>query len=347
MKKVDYIIVGLGIAGIAFCETLRKNKKNFVVYDTGINHSTVVSGGVFNPVVLKRFTAVWKGSDFLEKAIPFYEEISKQLQVDLLEKTPIYRILNSIEEQNDWMVASDKKALFPFLSSEILKNENTAIKAPYGFGKVLECGKINPSKLISAYRNYLNNNNQLITEAFEHEKLQLKNDAVIYKDVSSTKIVFAEGASVVHNPFFPTDNFVGNKGEYILIKAPELQSEAILKGPLFIIPQGDNIYKVGATYSRDDFSKDATDEDRKAIVSKLEKMISCDYEVIDQIAGVRPTVKDRKPLLGSLEHKTLLFFNGLGTRGILMAPLLSEWLYNFSEKNENLLSDVNIARFKN
>ncbi len=347
MKEVDYIIVGLGIAGIAFCKTLRKNKKNFVVYDTGINHSTVVSGGVFNPVVLKRFTAVWKGSEFLEKAIPFYEEISKQLKVDLLENTPIYRVLNSIEEQNDWMVASDKKALSPFLSTEIIKNDNTAIKAPYGFGKVLECGKINPTKLISAYRDYLQKNNQLITETFDYKQLQLETDSVIYKGVSSTKIVFAEGASVVQNPFFPTDNFVGNKGEYIIIKAPKLQSEAILKGPLFIIPQGDDIYKVGATYSRDDFSKDATDEARKTIVSKLEKMISCDYEIIDQIAGVRPTVKDRKPLLGNLEHENLLFFNGLGTRGILMAPLLSEWLYDFSEKNENLLSEVNIARFKN
>jgi len=347
MKEVDYIIVGLGVAGISFCETLRKNEKNFVVYDTGINHSTVVSGGVFNPVVLKRFTAVWNGSEFLEKAIPFYEKISKQLQVNLLETTPIYRVLNSIEEQNDWMVAIDKKALSPFLSSEIIKNDNTAIKAPYGFGKVLECGKINPTKLISAYRDYLQTNNQLITEVFEHEKLQLKADAVVYKDVSSTKIVFTEGASVVHNPYFPTDNFVGNKGEYILIKAPKIQSEVILKGPLFIIPQGDDVYKVGATYSRDDFSKNTTEEARKTIVSKLEKMISCDYEIINQIAGVRPTVKDRKPLLGSLEHENTLFFNGLGTRGILMAPLLAEWLYNFSEKNENLPSEVNIARFKN
>ena len=55
MKEVDYIIVGLGIAGIAFCETLRKNNKSFLVYDTGINHSTIISGGVFNPVVLKPY----------------------------------------------------------------------------------------------------------------------------------------------------------------------------------------------------------------------------------------------------------------------------------------------------
>ncbi|RFN59699.1 NAD(P)/FAD-dependent oxidoreductase [Marixanthomonas ophiurae] len=347
MKQVDYIIVGLGIAGISFCETLQKHNKSFMVYDTGINHSTVVSGGVFNPVVLKRFTAVWNGSIFLEKAIPFYKTVSEKLQVQLLENTPIYRILNNIEEQNDWMVASDKKVLSPFLSTEIIKNENKSIKAPHGFGKVLECGKINPSKLISAYRNYLQNTNQLITETFEYEQLQLKTDSVSYKTISANKIVFSEGASAVKNPYFPTDNFVGNKGEYLLIKAPKLQSEGILKGSLFIIPQGDDIYKVGATYSRDDFSKHATEEARKTITSKLEKMISCDYEIIDQIAGVRPTVKDRKPLLGTLEHENLLFFNGLGTRGILMAPLLSQWLYDFSENNNNLPSEVNIGRFKN
>ena len=347
MKEVDYIVVGLGIAGIAFCETLRKNNKSFVVYDTGINHSTVVSGGVFNPVVLKRFTAVWNGSDFLEKAIPFYAAVSEKLQIQLLENTPIYRILNSIEEQNDWLVATDKKVLSPFLSSEIIKNTNISIKAPYGFGKVLECGKIKPSKLIITYRDYLQKNNQLIVETFEHEQLQLKNDSVVYNTISAKKIVFAEGASVVQNPYFPTDNFVGNKGEYLLIKAPELQLPEILKGPLFIIPQGDDVYKVGATYSRDDFSKHATDEARNTIVSKLEKMISCQYKVIDQLAGVRPTVKDRKPLLGSLEHENVLFFNGLGTRGILMAPLLAEWLYNFSENNKELINEVNIARFKN
>ena len=29
MKEIDYIVVGLGIAGITFCEELEKNKKTF------------------------------------------------------------------------------------------------------------------------------------------------------------------------------------------------------------------------------------------------------------------------------------------------------------------------------
>ncbi|PVW17171.1 NAD(P)/FAD-dependent oxidoreductase [Marixanthomonas spongiae] len=347
MKHVDYIVVGLGMAGIAFCETLQKHNKSFVVYDTGSNHSTLVSGGVFNPVVLKRFTAVWKGDAFLQKAIPFYHAVSERLQLHILEKTPIYRVLNNIEEQNDWLVSSDKKALSPFLSSEIIKNENPSIKAPYGFGKVLQCGRIIPSKMIESYRELLQKNDELITEEFEHEHLHLQGRGVSYKDVSAKKIVFAEGASVVKNPFFPTDNFVGNKGEYLIIKAPKLKCDAILKGPLFIIPFGNDTYKVGATYSRDDFSKNTTEEARKVLASKLEKMISCHYEIVDQVAGVRPTVKDRKPLLGNLEHENLLFLNGLGTRGILMAPLLAQWLFDYSENNKSLPYEVNLARFKN
>ncbi|MGB0261074.1 MAG: NAD(P)-binding protein [Flavobacteriaceae bacterium] len=33
--RVDYIVVGLGLAGLAFCEQLRKNNKSFVVFDHG------------------------------------------------------------------------------------------------------------------------------------------------------------------------------------------------------------------------------------------------------------------------------------------------------------------------
>lgn len=345
MKQVDYIVVGLGIAGISFCETLRKNNKSFLAFDKKSNYSTLVSGGVFNPVVLKRFTAVWKGQEFLKKAIPFYTSISENLDVELLEKTSIFRIFNSVEEQNDWLVAGDKNNLSPFLSSEIIKNHNEAIQAPFGFGKVEESGKVNPSIFLSSYKKMLQQNNQLITEAFDYEKLQIEETCVTYQDIKANKVVFSEGASAIKNPYFPVENFVPNKGEYLFIKAPKLKSEVILKGALFIIPLGNDVYKVGATYSRNDHTTHTTEEARNTILKKLDKMISCDFEIIDQIAGVRPTVKDRKPLIGNLQHAAIYFFNGLGTRGILMAPLLAEWLYNFAEKNGDLPNEVNIKRY--
>ena len=59
MENKDYIVVGLGIAGLAICEELENRDKSFVVFDTGEESSTKVSGGVFNPVVLKWLSVAW------------------------------------------------------------------------------------------------------------------------------------------------------------------------------------------------------------------------------------------------------------------------------------------------
>ena len=55
---VDYIIVGLGLAGLAFAEELERNHKSFVVFEDNSQNSSLVAGGVYNPVILKRFTPV-------------------------------------------------------------------------------------------------------------------------------------------------------------------------------------------------------------------------------------------------------------------------------------------------
>jgi len=48
--KVDYIVVGCGLAGIAFCEQLLANNKSFVVFDDDSQKSSTVAGGLYNPV---------------------------------------------------------------------------------------------------------------------------------------------------------------------------------------------------------------------------------------------------------------------------------------------------------
>ena len=71
-KSVDYIIVGLGLAGIAFAEELKKQSKTFVVFEDNSQTSSLVAGGMYNPVILKRFSAVWNAKEQLDLAIPFY-----------------------------------------------------------------------------------------------------------------------------------------------------------------------------------------------------------------------------------------------------------------------------------
>ena len=346
MKEVDYIVVGLGIAGIAFCEQLRANGKSFVVFDSGATTSTTVSGGVFNPMVLKRFTKAWMAHEHLPYAISFYESLCSKFNTSVFSKIPIYRIFNSVEEQNNWAIACDKRELAPFLFSELIKNDNENVNAPFGFGKVRDTGRIQPDKLLGLYAEELRLNEALLMEVFEYKLLKESTTGIEYKSIRAKKIVFAEGIAARKNPYFPKKLLIGNKGEYIIIKAPGLDSDVILKGSLFIIPLGESLFKVGATYKREDYSLTATEEAQKEIISKLKLLINCDFKIKYGVAGIRPTTRDRRPLLGKLNHDSnMAFLNGLGARGIMMAPLLGKMLYKSLEEGKELPNEITINRF--
>ena len=69
--------------------------------------------------------------------------------------------------------------------------------------------------------------------------------------------------------------------------------------------------------------------------AKLEKLISCSFKVVNQVAGIRPTVKDRRPLVGRHStYKNMDVLNGLGTRGVMIAPYAAQQLFNHIEKQE-------------
>ena len=345
MKNVDYIVVGLGIAGITFCEQLERGNKSFKVIDREEEGATSRSGGIFNPTILKRFTAAWNASTFYPVAVGFYQGLSKKLNKEIFQETPILRILNNTEEQNNWVVASEKIGLRNHLQTDLVKNTNSNISAPFGFGKLLGTARIKKDELLSSYKNKLISKDFLIKEQFEYDKLQVRNDGVAYKGLSARKVVFCEGPGALQNPFLLKEAIIPNKGEYLLIRAPNLKLDEMLKGPIYIIPLGGDLYKIGATYVRDQSSSELTLDAREELLSKLKRMIKCSIQVIDQTAGIRPTTHDRKPLLGHLNGSpNLIFFNGLGTHGLLMAPYLSKVLYDNLEEGIPIPAEMDIRR---
>ena len=126
---IDYLVVGLGLAGISFCEQLEENKKSYKVINDGSQTASLVAGGLYNPVILKRFTLAWNADVQLETAMPFYDQLESKLEVKLDCKIPIYRKFASIEEQNLWFEAADKPRLDKFLSTRIIENDNKSVDA--------------------------------------------------------------------------------------------------------------------------------------------------------------------------------------------------------------------------
>ena len=85
---------------------------------------------------------------------------------------------------------------------------------------------------------------------------------------------------------------------------------------------------------------------KEELVKKLEKIIDRKYKVIDQVAGVRPTVPDRKPLVGKHPAYSNLFVcNGFGSRGVLIGPAVVQELFAFMEEKKPLSKEIDVRRF--
>lgn len=343
---LDYIIVGLGLGGATTAFHLEERGRSFMAFEDGSMSSSKVAGGVMNPVILKRFTLAWKADEQLHSSKEFYKRMEEHLGYKFYSPVEIYRKFSSAEEQNNWFSAADKPHLSPFLDTSLKSDLSAALPSQYSFGRVLQTGRVDTRKLLDTYVDHLVERGKLIRSRFEYNDLQIKKDHVVYGKISARRIIFCEGFGILRNPFFSYLPMVGNKGEYIIIKAPDLKLRVSVKSSVFISPIGKDLYAVGATYNNRDKTPNATTEARLELIHKLEKMINVSYEVVDQVVGIRPSTVDRRPLVGQ-HPKIQNFFccNGFGSRGVLIAPAASAELLNFIENSEPLSPEIDLSRF--
>ncbi|PCH72448.1 MAG: FAD-dependent oxidoreductase, partial [Flavobacteriaceae bacterium] len=136
------------------------------------------------------------------------------------------------------------------------------------------------------------------------------------------------------------------KGELITILAPELKVDYLIKASVFVMPIGDDLYKVGATFNWKDKTNAPTLAGKEELLMKLDLFLNCPYKIIEHVAGIRPTVKDRRPLVGvHPDYSRYAILNGLGTRGVMIAPQAANQLYALLEQGVAIPRDVCIDRF--
>ncbi|WP_394907292.1 NAD(P)/FAD-dependent oxidoreductase [uncultured Mesonia sp.] len=342
MKKVNYLIVGYGLAGFAVHQALKEAKRSFHVIDAAKNPASLVAGGLVNPIVLKKFNMSWKGEYWYEQAIKVYQSFEPNPFTPM----PFLRPFKNKQEQNDWFMACERPKAKAFLASELVKILPNSLQAEHQAGQTQGTGLLNIAQLLQNQKNELQQQKAYTAASFDYQQLAIREDGVQYANIKADKLVFCEGAQIKNNPYFKDLPIVPNKGEYLIIHSPQLQLEQVVKAGYFIIPLGDNRYKVGATYARKFEDEQPSASAKSEIIKKLKQIINCDFKVVDQLAGVRPTLGDRKPVMGRHQkHEQLYVLNGFGSRGILYAPEMGRMLVAYSEKQQPLPSELAIERF--
>ncbi len=352
-KNRDFLIVGQGIAGTLLAHELDKRGQTVVVIDNGANNASLTCAGMVNPVVLKRFSPVWQGKQQILHARQLMAELEDKLSLTLMHQFDILRVFHNEQEQKTWCDKATLPALDGLLDAQLYPAPSDKLHAPLGVGRVHWGGRVDVRALLTGYRAYLRDNDQLREETFDYQQLKVTDSGCTYGDIRARNVVFCEGFRLKNNPYFKTLPLNGNKGEVLTVRIPDLKLSATVKSAVFLMPLpecGESVYFVGATYNWTDKDNRPSQAARTQLLDKLSKLLPADVfacvEVCSQHAGMRPTVSDRRPLLGRHpEHQRLFVFNGLGTRGVMLGASMATHLSQHLLDRQALPAEVDIARF--
>lgn len=347
MINVDCLIVGQGVAGSCMALKLLQENKSFHVIDDHLHKASAIAAGIYNPIVLKRFAIVWNAQyqiDLLRQVFLSFEEL---LGKKYIHEMPVYRIFNDENEKKTWLKKAAKPELESFLSTDFSSLDSyTNVTQKLGTGEVLQTGRIDLTNLLADFKNYLLAENRFTDETFSYDQLKLTEHAVVYKEIQAKTIIFAEGYNILNNPYFKNLPIIGNKGEVLKIKLKANLPQAVIKTKEFLMPLGNDDYFVGATYERNQVDYELTTQAKDYLTQGIHQFIEDDFQVIDHQASIRPTVVDRRPIIGCHpSFPQLVCLNGMGTRGTMLAPAMVEELYSHLTLGTAIDKEADISRF--
>jgi glycine oxidase len=344
----DYIIVGMGLAGSSIAVQLINAGKTVAVIDAPAeNRSSRVAAGLFNPVTGNNMVKTWLADQLFPYLHEFYCGLENTTGTKFFFPTPLYRPFVSIEEQNEWMGRSADEHYSPVIDRIYTDPAFDYVRNPFGGLMLKQCGYVNTVGFMNAVRSMVQHRGVYREARFDYSALRIHDDHVHYEGITASRIVFCEGYQSVLNPWFKDVPIRGLKGEVIHIKSV-IQKDVILNRGVYIVPANEpSQFKVGSTYNWKDKTMEISLPGRLEIEEKLKDLVQLPYEVIGQEWGIRPTTADRKPVLGAHpKFSRLVIFNGLGTKGVSLAPYFSQALFQWLEVGSPLKKEVDVSRFK-
>lgn len=332
------IIVGGGLAGLTLGYFFYKQNIPFKIITKKENHSSLIAAGLINPIVFRRTTKSWEVDKFLPFAKTFYKEVEHLLGKEIWHDIAIRRSFSHEQEKNDWL---RKKQLdnYNLYLGEMNTPSPSNLYTEFGTGIVKQGAWIDTENFVFGLRDFFEKQGNLSYTNLSAD------DA---KQFQNAKIIFCEGYELINNPFFNYLPLDPTKGQTLTIQSNDIPEDESINRKCFVLPIGEKHFRVGATYEWSDASLNITEESKTLLENDLKNLIQAQYTICKQQAGVRPTVKDRRPLLGQHPtHENLYVFNGLGTKGYLIAPFMANEMYNYLFCQKSLNPEVNIARYEN
>lgn len=337
------MVVGAGLSGVCVAIQLLREGSEVTLVDDGQNESSVIAAGMINPLVFRRMTKSWRVDDFLPYLIDFYTQLERETGGTFFSEVVIRRLFSHDQERELWLEKQVKSEfenyMYPLSEEDI--HYFKAINL-FGSGRVKNAFSVDARPFLKSVKAWISERGTVLNERFDHRQLE----GTTYHGIKYDTVVFCEGYHNLSNPWFGALPINPTKGETLTISADDLPEDESLNRKCFVLPLGGKRFKIGSTYVWETPRAEITEEGKSEILENLTYLTKSMVEVLDHEAGVRPTIRDRRPILGRHpDHPNYAIFNGLGAKGYMLAPLLSHEFVAHLLRDQKLDPEVCVERF--
>lgn len=247
--------------------------------------------------------------------------------IPLLQTLTLFRAFEEPSERSLWEAKRDHPDLARFVGPvQESPPPEIPIRAPFGGVPIRDVLRVDVRALLNGLREILG------AEAFVDghwtaEDCRLSESGVAWEGLSARMVVCCEGAVVIRNPWFSAIPWQPARGEALVADIPGFATGWSADRGITVTPVGGGRFHVGSTYDREQLTEGSTPEGRARLEHRLDRLLTCPYQVRSYHAGVRPVTRRRLPVAG--RHpvlKPVAILNGLGSTGVLGAPHYADYL---------------------
>ena len=322
-KEETILILGQGLSGTCLALNLAMQGRNFrIIASDDRDCASEKAAGLMNPVTGRRMALTWNFGQVWPSAIQFYQKALAFLGASdkqLFSKKTIRKALHSTEEMN-FLEAKSAWAGFGDLI-KIRKAETGDQEIFYnlaGWAETLEGGRLDVAGFLSVARDYFRQTGSFSEGIFQLENLKKNRMGWEFEGKRYRHVVSCLGLGC---PWVSPELWAVKGQVYTLVGLPDWGSD-IIKTEHFLIPLEKGQVLAGSTYEREFDHNQPDKEGFKTITAEISPELLSKITVTASRSGIRPTTKDRRPVIRKIEPG-LFAINGLGSKGVSLAPFLA------------------------
>lgn len=300
-------IVGMGLAGaLASWEFLKRGVRVTAWDDSAGDTSSNVAAGMITPITGQRLKPTWRGEELMTIAQQTYASIEHHYGIVLQRQWTLRRVFRDASMQEWFRRRFDGGEFDAFGVTEIPVGQHDGVAYPYGGMRHGNVMTIDIPTLVRAIRSSVEWTSE---------------------PGPTSAIVDATGYRALNDQLWSWLPIEPSKGEILDTTIPGLGLDEILTNGTWILPVGDDRYRIGATHDWDDHDPQPTEQARAYLLESARRMISQEIIVTGHRSALRPSTKFKRPLVGRHPHDHQRYtLNGLGTKGALQGPYVAAQL---------------------